>query len=197
MKIKSFFVLILCIVLLASICLPNFSYADYVLDPDSYNPNDNKTESQKLDEISEGIVDAIQSVASIVSVLVLVIIGIMFMVGSAEEKASYKEKLLPYVIGAFLVFGISKFIDILKEIGGSLSDSSDLDSVGNLIVGVGSTIGSLVSVIVLIVIGIKYMTGSIDEKASYKKSLMPYVIGATLVFAASNIASIIYGLATA
>ena len=39
------------------------------------------------------------------------------------------------------------------------------------------------------------MMGSTDEKAEYKKSMLPYVIGAVLVFAASSIASVIYNLA--
>ena len=39
------------------------------------------------------------------------------------------------------------------------------------------------------------MMGSAEEKAEYKKSLMPYVIGAGLVFSASAIAQIIYDLA--
>ena len=48
------------------------------------------------------------------------------------------------------------------------------------------------SVIVLIILGLKYMMGSVEEKAAYKKTLLPYVIGAALVFAASAIAGIIY-----
>ena len=53
----------------------------------------------------------------------------------------------------------------------------------------------VLSVIVLIVLGVKYMMGSVEEQAEYKRSLMPYVIGAGLVFAASSIAQIIYDLA--
>ena len=36
------------------------------------------------------------------------------------------------------------------------------------------------------------MLGSVEEKAEYKKTLMPYIIGATFVFAASAIAGTIY-----
>ena len=39
------------------------------------------------------------------------------------------------------------------------------------------------------------MMGSAEEKAEYKKTLLPYVIGAVLVFAAAAIASMIYGVA--
>ena len=36
------------------------------------------------------------------------------------------------------------------------------------------------------------MMGSAEEKAEYKKTLLPYVIGAALVFAASTIATVVY-----
>lgn len=68
-------------------------------------------------------------------------------------------------------------------------------NIGNVIVGVIQTVASIISVAVLIVIGIKYMMGSVEEKAEYKKTLMPYIIGATLVFAAAGIAGIIYSIA--
>lgn len=75
------------------------------------------------------------------------------------------------------------------------SDVAGLDSVtnvGNQIVTIVSTVGSIASVIVLVILGLKYMMGSAEEKAEYKKTLMPYVIGAALVFAASAIAGIIF-----
>ena len=71
------------------------------------------------------------------------------------------------------------------EIGG-------IQNIGNQLITIISTIGSIASVIVLIVLGIKYMMGSAEEKAEYKKTLLPYVIGAGLVFAASAIAGIVY-----
>lgn len=67
-----------------------------------------------------------------------------------------------------------------------------ITNIGNSIVAIITTIGIVVSVIVLIVLGIKYMLGSAEEKAEYKKTLLPYVIGAGLVFAASTIATIIF-----
>ena len=71
-----------------------------------------------------------------------------------------------------------------------------ITSIGGDIVRVITTIGVVVSIIVLIVLGIKYMMGSAEEKAEYKKTLMPYIIGAGLVFAASGIATVVYNFAT-
>ena len=70
-----------------------------------------------------------------------------------------------------------------------------LNKIGNQFIQIISTVASIAAVIVLIVLGIKYMMGSAEEKAEYKKTLLPYVIGAILVFAASAIASMIFGVA--
>jgi len=42
------------------------------------------------------------------------------------------------------------------------------------------------------VLGIKYMIGSADQKAEYRKSMLPYLIGAILIFASTSLADIIY-----
>ena len=76
--------------------------------------------------------------------------------------------------------------------GASVQGLSDVTNMGNQIVTILTTIGIIASVIILIVLGIKYMMGSAEEKAEYKKTMMPYVIGAALVFAASAIANILY-----
>lgn len=60
-------------------------------------------------------------------------------------------------------------------------------NVGGTIYNALTTLGIIISVISLIAIGIKYMLGSVEEKAEYKKVMIPYVIGAVLVGAGSVI----------
>lgn len=72
-------------------------------------------------------------------------------------------------------------------IGTASNASGQIQSIGNQIIGVVQGIGIVVSVVVVIVLGIKYMMGSVEEKAEYKKTMMPYLIGAALIFAASTI----------
>ena len=72
------------------------------------------------------------------------------------------------------------------------SNTGKITSLGSQIIGIVTTIGSVVAVLVLVVLGVKYMMGSAEEKAEYKKTLMPYVIGSVLVFAASTIAGVLY-----
>lgn len=83
----------------------------------------------------------------------------------------------------------------ISNLTGNQTQITPLRDAGNNIVNVITTIGTVISVIVLVALGIKYMIGSVEEKAEYKKTLMPYVIGACLVFAASKIAQLIYNLA--
>ncbi len=56
-------------------------------------------------------------------------------------------------------------------------------------------VGTVLSVIILMIIGFKYMLGSIEEKAEYKKTLIPYIIGAFMLFSGSLVPQIIYQIA--
>ena len=76
--------------------------------------------------------------------------------------------------------------------GNRAYNTNSIGNLGNNIIQIVSTIGSIASVIVLVVLGIKYMMGSAEEKAEYKKTLLPYIIGAALVFAASSIAGMVF-----
>ena len=70
-----------------------------------------------------------------------------------------------------------------------------LQNLGQSIVGPIRIVGSFVSVLTLIIIGVKYMLGSVEERAEYKKSLLPYFWGAIMVFGITNIVSVIYNIA--
>mgnify|MGYP004531230821 CR=1 FL=1 len=61
----------------------------------------------------------------------------------------------------------------------------------NAVIGLVQMIGTITSVLALIIIGIKYMVGSVEEKAEYKKTMKPYLIGAVMVFSITNIIFII------
>ncbi len=89
----------------------------------------------------------------------------------------------------------SSLIDPGKLTGEGASGGTQIESLGNQIIGIVTMIGIVISVLVLVILGIKYMIGSAQEKAEYKKTMIPYVIGAILVFAASTIATIVMNIA--
>lgn len=83
----------------------------------------------------------------------------------------------------------------VKDLTGNQTEIDTLKNAGNDIVKVITTVGIVISVVALIVLGIKYMMGSVEERADYKKTLIPYLIGSILIFGASTIAQIIYNVA--
>ena len=71
---------------------------------------------------------------------------------------------------------------------------SQIADIGGKVFSAIRTAGVILSVVMLAVLGVKYMMGSAEEKAEYKKSMMPYIIGAFLIFGASVIATMVYNL---
>ena len=74
---------------------------------------------------------------------------------------------------------------------GSLTDAGKVEQIGNAIIGGIQLLGTIISVVTLIGIGIKFIYGSVEERAEYKESMKPYIIGAVLLFSITNILGII------
>lgn len=77
----------------------------------------------------------------------------------------------------------------------STTGVNEVVSIGGKIITVINAVGVVLAVIILVVLGIKYMMGSAEEKAEYKKTMIPYIIGAVFIFAAPTIANVVYNLA--
>lgn len=79
--------------------------------------------------------------------------------------------------------------------GNSTADTSKVVNLGATIVTIMQTVGIVVAVVVLLILGIKYMMGSAEEKAEYKKTMIPYLVGAILIFASTTIVNVVYNIA--
>ena len=101
--------------------------------------------------------------------------------------------LLIVSMGASVVYGLTPKD---MEANTSATGTSEVQSLGQNVMGVIQVAGVVIAVIILMVIGIKYMMGSAEEKAEYKKTMIPYLVGAILIFAASTIANVVYKFAT-
>lgn len=71
-------------------------------------------------------------------------------------------------------------VNVLK-----LKDFSN--SIANALIGIGTAIAVIYSV----VLGIKFMIGSMEEKAEIKESLIPFIIGCAVLFGAFGIWKIV------
>lgn len=100
--------------------------------------------------------------------------------------------LLIVSMGASVVYGLTP-----KEMQANTSamGTNEVKSLGQNLMGVIQVAGIVIAVIILMVLGIKYMMGSAEEKAEYKKTMIPYLVGAILIFAASTIANVVYKFA--
>lgn len=80
---------------------------------------------------------------------------------------------------------------------GQTKNTDNVTAIGNTVLSIIRVVGTVIAVGVLMVIGIKYMMGSAEEKAEYKKTMLPYLIGAVILFAAVNIAGYVVELSGA
>lgn len=116
-----------------------------------------------------------------------------------------KKTIIVFAIFAILLLMLAPIVnaagsgDINAEKLKNITSPANSDSFNNIsgkIIGVIYVAASFMSVATLIVIGIKYVTTSADQKASIKARAIPYVIGAVLVFGAANILRFIEKMST-
>ena len=77
----------------------------------------------------------------------------------------------------------------------NITPENEIGEMAGSLLGTINVIGVVCAIVVLIVIGIKYMLGSIEERAEYKETLKPYLIGAFILFSGSTVPQIIYQIA--
>ena len=117
-------------------------------------------------------------------------------------KKIAKMLTLVLIIAMILSFSVVLEANASSDVSGQVdqlfqggnADTTGINTVGANIVSIVTTIGIIVAVVVLLVLGIKYMMGSAAEKAEYKKTMIPYLIGAVLIFGTSAIAKAVIAM---
>lgn len=100
--------------------------------------------------------------------------------------------LMLVLVGSNVVYGLTP-TDLKANT--SATGTTEIQNFGGNIMGVINVVGVVVAVVILMVIGIKYMMGSAEEKAEYKKTMIPYIVGAVLIFGATTIANVVFQFA--
>lgn len=77
---------------------------------------------------------------------------------------------------------------------GSSDDTDKLMTQTGKVMGAIRNVSIIAAVIIIMVLGVKFMLGSVEEKAEYKKSFMPLIVGIVLVVAATSIATFVIGI---
>lgn len=87
------------------------------IDTDEWRPGElDPDQMETLTDTAGVIVSAIRIIGIIVTVVVLMILGIKYMTGSASEKAEYKKTMIPYLVGVVLFFSLSQILGIIIDI---------------------------------------------------------------------------------
>lgn len=73
---------------------------------------------------------------------------------------------------------------------------SSIQKVGGYVLGLVQTIGMAVAVLILVILGIKYIVSSPEDKATIKDKASMYVVGAIIIFAASGLVGMVSKFAT-
>ena len=71
--------------------------------------------------------------------------------------------------------------------GNEIIDQSELQKVSKMLNNILIAIGMCVAVVISAILGIKFMIGSVEEKAQIKDSLLPFIIGCIVLFGAFGI----------
>lgn len=79
---------------------------------------------------------------------------------------------------------------------GGKGNSTKIETMAGKVLGIVRNIGVAVSIIALTIIGIKYMFGSVEQKADYKKSMIPFVIGIIMLAAGTTLVTFIFEAVT-
>ena len=97
-------------------------FKDVLDNVDFYKPDEISDPDAKTVEKKVGTVVAIiTNIAMIVAVIIPAVLGVKYMLGSVEEKADYKKDMIPYLIGAVLIFGISLVVKIVQQFGNTIN----------------------------------------------------------------------------
>lgn len=103
---------------------------------------------------------------------------------------------LVVLIFVLLTYTISKATtvdDIISSAKGFISSGSgastpigedDIKDLSNIIYNILASVGAAIAIIVAAILGIKLMTGSVEEQAKTKEMLVPFGIGCAVVFGA-------------
>lgn len=83
---------------------------------------------------------------------------------------------------------------VLNDLKGNTGAATAVTKTANNIIGIVQVICYAAAVIMLIYLGVKFITASPEGKAEIKKSAIIYVIGAVIVFAAGALLGVISNL---
>lgn len=204
MKKKVKFFVISCIVTLSLFILLNTTYAASIeWWEKATNWYRNGTSGIGL---PSGIIDGISSIVEIVGTAVIaiatVIVGIKYIFGTVQGKVDAKESLMNLVVACIFFFGWNSISGLL--ISGNSSGTGIINGKTGLVFFNGdlkqslasvfsliSFIGKILAIVVVAILGVKFVYAGANAKAQLKQRSPILIIGTVLIFCTTNILGVV------
>lgn len=145
--------------------------------------------NENINEIVGTFKSMINVLGTTVITLVTMMLGIKYMYGSVDSKASVKESLVTLVVACVFFFGWTgisnllfpdnNFIFVKKE------DATFADTLGRIF-SIGTYIANFLAIGGIIYVGIKYIFAGASGKADLKAKSGQFLIGIILAFCTVN-----------
>ena len=105
----------------------NYVYADDIFSPAESFLEKGKEQKQNSDikdsrikKASNTMFNTLLAIGTVLTVIIGGILGIKFMMSSAEDKAQVKEMMIPYIAGCVIIYGAFAIWKLVVTIGNQL-----------------------------------------------------------------------------
>jgi len=142
----------------------------------------------------EPLVKLVKTIGNMIFVAVTVILGVKYIWGGVESKASVKDSLVTLVIAALVFYGWNTISALfmsgnkLSFITGSATDTA------SRIYSIVLYIANFLAVGGIVYIGMRYMMAGAEGRAQLKAKGVPIVLGIIMVYATITFLNLIVGL---
>lgn len=86
-----------------------------------------------------------------------------------------------------IINSAENFVEGGKENADDAMNMPNLDRISNIIYNTLLIIGICAAVIIATILGIQFITGSVEQKVKVKESLVPFLVGCIVIFSAFGI----------
>lgn len=141
------------------------------------------------------LIDLVKVVGNMIFVGVTVILGVKYIWGGVDAKASVKDSLVTLVIAALFFYGYSTISNLFMT-GNNLSfiNTGSYETTAKGIYSVILYICNFLAVGGLVYIGVRYMMAGAEGKAALKARGVPIVLGIVMVYATITFLNLIVGI---
>lgn len=148
----------------------------------------------RVDDVVNTFSNMISVVGTTVFVIVTIFLGIKYMYGSVDAKASVKESLTTLLVACIFFFGWNSIKNLLFPNNNFIfiesTDTSYEQMVGRIF-AFATYIAQFLAVIGIVYVGVRYIFAGAEGKANLKGKSTTFLIGIILTFCATSFLSLI------